>query len=303
MCSSWPTFAIVGPNGKLLAQIAGEGRRKVSLIGSHGDGHPSNTDTPLVAWGAGVKYPKPISSTNHSHCSFRFVDEHMHDAPTPIEWGLNEIERVDVNQADIAPLMVSTLVGLPCPVNSVGSLPLDYVNMTEQLISVRNYEAAMKLSENLRSLALQGLHYFQTYDWLMLMTVFCCITLGKYIKKGTSSLSEKLFWKDKLMWMSFHGSTFYSTVSGALSSPLPSVYYNDTTSTVALFILELLVNSFTDRKLYTWCFLTVGAIASLYLLKSIPWRSGIPIFVCIACWFLSIFTLMPPEIPDNNQLV
>ncbi|XVF31476.1 hypothetical protein REPUB_Repub16aG0149400 [Reevesia pubescens] len=26
--NSWPTFAIVGPNGKLLAQIAGEGRRK-----------------------------------------------------------------------------------------------------------------------------------------------------------------------------------------------------------------------------------------------------------------------------------
>uniref|UniRef100_A0A2N9G2R3 Aminotransferase-like plant mobile domain-containing protein n=1 Tax=Fagus sylvatica TaxID=28930 RepID=A0A2N9G2R3_FAGSY len=94
---------------------------------------------------------------------------------------------------------------------------------------------------------------------------------------GTSSAYHQHY-KNKLMWMSFHGSTFYSTVSGALSSPLPSVYYNDTTSTVALFILELLVNSFTDRKLYTWCFLTVGAIASLYLLKSIPWRSGIPIF-------------------------
>jgi phosphatidylinositol glycan class N len=49
------------------------------------------------------------------------------------------------------------------------------LDQIERLISVRNYEAAMKLSENLRSLALQGLHYFQTYDWLMLMTV---ITLG-----------------------------------------------------------------------------------------------------------------------------
>lgn len=29
----------------------------------------------------------------------------------------------------------------------------------------------MELSENLRKLALEGLHYFQTYDWMMLMTV------------------------------------------------------------------------------------------------------------------------------------
>lgn len=29
--SSWPTFAIVSPNGKLIAQIAGEGRRKVLM--------------------------------------------------------------------------------------------------------------------------------------------------------------------------------------------------------------------------------------------------------------------------------
>lgn len=29
--NSWPTFAIVGPNGRLLGQISGEGRRKVAL--------------------------------------------------------------------------------------------------------------------------------------------------------------------------------------------------------------------------------------------------------------------------------
>lgn len=45
----------------------------------------------------------------------------------------------------------------------------------EGLIKAKDYEAAMELSQNLRSLALQGLHYFQTYDWMMLMTV---ITLG-----------------------------------------------------------------------------------------------------------------------------
>lgn len=49
------------------------------------------------------------------------------------------------------------------------------LDQIEYLISVKDHQAAMTLSENLRSLALQGLHYFQTYDWLMLMTV---ITLG-----------------------------------------------------------------------------------------------------------------------------
>lgn len=27
--NSWPTFVIIGPNGKILAQLAGEGHRKV----------------------------------------------------------------------------------------------------------------------------------------------------------------------------------------------------------------------------------------------------------------------------------
>lgn len=30
--SSWPTFALVDPNGKLIAQIAGEGHRKVLIV-------------------------------------------------------------------------------------------------------------------------------------------------------------------------------------------------------------------------------------------------------------------------------
>lgn len=45
----------------------------------------------------------------------------------------------------------------------------------EDFISAHDYDAAMKSSENLRRLSLAGIHYFQTYDWLMLMST---VTLG-----------------------------------------------------------------------------------------------------------------------------
>ena len=61
--------------------------------GSHGDGHPDNTRTPLIAWGAGINKPEKQNPTGH--------DEFSSD------WYLGSVKRVDVNQADIAPLMVT----------------------------------------------------------------------------------------------------------------------------------------------------------------------------------------------------
>ncbi|KAL1548721.1 GPI ethanolamine phosphate transferase 1-like [Salvia divinorum] len=40
---------------------------------------------------------------------------------------------------------------------------------------------------------------------------------------------------------------------------------------VSVFVLEILVKSFMDRKIYTWIFLIIGVIASVYLLYSMPW--------------------------------
>lgn len=85
--------------------------------GSHGDGHPDNTRTPLVVWGSGVKKPVTVKSgfaPGHE-------DGYSHD------WGFDHIARHDVEQADIAALM-AYLGGLEYPVNSVGQLPLDYVS-------------------------------------------------------------------------------------------------------------------------------------------------------------------------------
>ncbi|KAL2023976.1 hypothetical protein VTK56DRAFT_211 [Thermocarpiscus australiensis] len=83
--------------------------------GSHGDGHPDNTRTPLIAWGSGVAKPQLYpGETAPGH------DEYSAD------WHLNHVRRHDVAQADVAALM-AYLVGVEFPANSVGELPLSYL--------------------------------------------------------------------------------------------------------------------------------------------------------------------------------
>lgn len=84
--------------------------------GSHGDGHPDNTRTPLVVWGSGVA-PPVISSEGIAK---------GHEDGFSSDWGFDQIQRNDVSQADIAALM-AYLAGLAFPVNSVGELPLAYL--------------------------------------------------------------------------------------------------------------------------------------------------------------------------------
>ncbi|KAL4976591.1 Phosphatidylinositolglycan class N-domain-containing protein [Aspergillus desertorum] len=85
--------------------------------GSHGDGHPDNTRTPLVAWGSGVAAPKQPQRGVPSG----------HEDGVSADWHLHEVRRNDVAQADVAALM-AYLVGLDFPTNSVGQLPLEYID-------------------------------------------------------------------------------------------------------------------------------------------------------------------------------
>ncbi|KAK1755950.1 GPI ethanolamine phosphate transferase [Echria macrotheca] len=88
----------------------------MSDYGSHGDGHPDNTRTPLIAWGSGVAKPQLFPGE-----VARGHDEYSSD------WNLDHVRRHDVAQADVAALM-SYLVGVEYPANSVGELPLSYLN-------------------------------------------------------------------------------------------------------------------------------------------------------------------------------
>ena len=85
--------------------------------GSHGDGHPDNTRTPLIAWGSGIA--EPVINTSGTALG--------HEDGFSADWGFDHVQRHDVDQADVAALM-AYLAGLDFPVNSVGELPLAYVS-------------------------------------------------------------------------------------------------------------------------------------------------------------------------------
>nr|CAD7406839.1 unnamed protein product [Timema poppensis] len=98
--------------------------------GSHGAGERSETETPLVAWGAGIRGPLLATET---------------DPPSPRSWELAHVRRSDVRQADIAPLM-ATLLGVPIPANSVGFLPREYLSLSEFEVSEAVFTNAQQMA-------------------------------------------------------------------------------------------------------------------------------------------------------------
>ena len=106
--------------------------------GSHGAGLPEETMTPLICWGAGIKV-----ATSSKHSKVNFHDDYS------VKWGLSRYERVDVEQADIAPLM-TTLIGVPIPVNSEGVLPLGYIHYNQGFLANSIYANARQLLEQFR---------------------------------------------------------------------------------------------------------------------------------------------------------
>ena len=81
--------------------------------GSHGTGMDVETVTPLAVWGAGVK---KLEENVNTRAQFNSLD------------GFNNSYRIEVNQADLAPLM-SSMIGVNIPVNNVGVLPVDILDL------------------------------------------------------------------------------------------------------------------------------------------------------------------------------
>ncbi|KAG7389278.1 hypothetical protein PHYPSEUDO_010836 [Phytophthora pseudosyringae] len=108
----------------------------MGLKGAHGDGDPANTRTPLVVWGAGVQGPTQVDTAgfeidlptqSRAQVRAQLQAQEEQEQAAVGEWGaLDKLLRKDVMQADVAPL-ISALLGLPYPRNSVGVLPFSYL--------------------------------------------------------------------------------------------------------------------------------------------------------------------------------
>ncbi len=134
----------------------------MSSRGAHGDGDPGCTETPFVAWGAGI--PAAADAAADNACASRGKD-----APTPREaWGLEDAARCDVDQADVASLGASVL-GMPPPTHNAGSLPVSYLDPAmpsarsgaalanaEQLLAVYRRKAAVAARASLTAFLTPG---------------------------------------------------------------------------------------------------------------------------------------------------
>ncbi|PNY23987.1 GPI ethanolamine phosphate transferase 1 [Tolypocladium capitatum] len=239
--------------------------------GSHGDGHPDNTRTPLISWGSGVArpelYPDAVAPGHDDYSS---------------DWGLDHVQRHDVAQADVAALM-SHLIGSEFPANSVGKLPLAYlsagnhekaeaslvnaqgilemyrvkeekkkanelrfkpyqplsedaltanqrVSAIRELIAAGKYEEAIEESDALIGLALDGLRYLQTYDWLFLRALITIGYLGWMAYAVTTVvdmfvLHESIAPKRTVMGVAAFSSVLVALCASFLISKSPLTYY------------------------------------------------------------------------------
>uniref|UniRef100_A0A6Q2WTX6 GPI ethanolamine phosphate transferase 1 n=1 Tax=Esox lucius TaxID=8010 RepID=A0A6Q2WTX6_ESOLU len=263
--------------------------------GSHGAGHPSETLTPLLVWGAGVQAAQRVPEPQNYH------DGYLQ------EWKLEGLRRLDVNQADIAPLM-SSLIGVPIPLNSVGVLPLQYLNTSDVFKAESVYTNAVQIleqfkvqydMEDVRTSAILLIQYINTYNCTQFFMAVrhLCSTLCAALLMGLFLMTQRSP-PTYYVYCLLPVPVWYSVIKelGTLTDLVRSYSSLPLCKCLGYFVLvtfgiELLVVSFFHRSM-----LTIGlALLSLWpLLSGIYTKARVrSVSWVVGCLCLASFPMMP----------
>uniref|UniRef100_A0A8C5K6Z4 GPI ethanolamine phosphate transferase 1 n=1 Tax=Jaculus jaculus TaxID=51337 RepID=A0A8C5K6Z4_JACJA len=252
--------------------------------GSHGAGHPSETLTPLVAWGAGIKYPQKASAQQF-------------DDGFSKEWRLGNWKRQDVNQADIAPLMAS-LIGVPFPLNSVGTLPVDYLNSTDLFRAESMFTNAVQILEQFKVKMTQRKEATLPF----LFTPFKPLSDSQQLdilRKARSFIKQEKFAEAislcvELIGLALKGLTYYHTYDRFFLGVTVAVGFVGWTSYVLLLIIKshssLTRGTCEDGKkpgrLLPCSFAAVGVFMVFFLLiQACPWTYYLYCLLPVPIWY------------------
>ncbi|XP_045881620.1 GPI ethanolamine phosphate transferase 1 isoform X2 [Meles meles] len=151
--------------------------------GFHGAGHPSETLTPFVTWGAGIKYPQKVSAQKFDDAFLKewklenWKRQDIHQGILPVDYlnntDLFRAESMFTNAMQILEQFKVKMTQkkeaiLPfffTPFKSLSeSKQLNILRKARSYIKQRKYDEAVSLCKELIHLALKGLSYYHTYD-------------------------------------------------------------------------------------------------------------------------------------------
>ncbi|KAJ7069034.1 Phosphatidylinositolglycan class N-domain-containing protein [Mycena belliarum] len=264
----------------------------MSVIGNHGDGHPDNTRTPLVAWGRGIRGPVPDSSPS------------SHDTYSE-PWGLNHLLRRDIDQADLAPLM-ATLVGMKWPVNSVGVLPDVDPSKPGYLLPREGDESLAKAAQVNAQMIIE--HYRVKHELKMAHTVLYK-PFGPLEGSGSSHRLSKLYaieraiseeqWRAarqlsaNLIRDGLEGLRYLQTYERMLIKGMATAAYTGWTAYASLFIfrpLDTHKTAYTSRvTINTISFIVLATFWALFAVQRSPWTYYL--YIAFPCYFWQQFAV------------